>query len=354
LFFKSRYLEVVLVPVALHIGVSKCGSSAIQTAFSNAPFLGCGKEGSNQYIALKKNGGLLHGADMARLAPTTSAGYINSCLAKDLVLTSSTDLKKLRHKLGRLAGDSERLVMSNEGWFNDYKLFHEYRLLTKLDLDCEVIAYIRPPIDWLNSAWWQWGAWSNVDFEQWVEEAMPRMRWQNRLVRWHGIKAVSKITIRLQPKDIVADFCSVLGVPPIQSNRSNTSLPASVLRLYQRQAQLRPSAHESGNDFVFSRHLKALEGRTPWVLTPGIIKRVLAATRKSNEAILHCLDEESRTVMENDPRWWDPDAYIHKFTQSALPQVIDPIAIEELAAEALKVIAELDAENRRLRQEQKE
>jgi hypothetical protein len=344
---------MVLVPVMLHIGLSKCGSSAMQTAFSSAPFLGSGKQGSNQYIALKQNGTLLHGEKMVQLAPTRRAGYINSCLARELVLTSDADLKKLRRKLARLAGDSGRLVMSNEGWFNEYQLFHDSRLLTKLGLDCEVIVYIRPPVDWLNSAWWQWGAWSNVDFQQWIDQSMLFIRWHSRLLRWQGIKAVSKITIRLQPRDIVADFCSVLGVPPIQPNRCNTSLPASVLRLYQHHPQLRPSAHESGNDFIFSRHLKALEHRTPWVLTSRIIERVVAATRKSNEAILQCLDDESRTVMENDPRWWDPAAYINKPTQSPLPQTADPIALEELAAEALKVIVRLDDENRRLRQQKK-
>jgi len=48
--------------------------------------------------------------------------------------------------------------------------------------DVELIAFVRPQVKWINSAWWQWGAWdANNDFESWLETAIGACQWFNYL-----------------------------------------------------------------------------------------------------------------------------------------------------------------------------
>ena len=339
----------VVTSAVLHIGAGKCGSSAIQTAFSRQPFLGSDRNGGVQYVVVGPDGSLRAGDAMANSVEGTVEGYFSSVSAKDLAALPSATLDRLARQMANVAGEGGRLVLSHEGWLNEYPVFQKSRLLHKLGLDCEVVVYVRPPVEWLNSAWWQWGAWSGVPFNRWFRHHLERVCWHDRLAHWFGMEHVGRVTLRVLPNDVVSDFCSVLNIPPIQSNRNNTSLPGSVLRLFQRHRELRPGPHDSAIDFVLSRHFGELGDSPPWVLGQKRVAQIMEETRESNLRLLDCLDEVSRIAMRDDPRWWDAKAFADRKRKPAMTQAPDPDALDQLAARALKVIWELDDENRQLR-----
>ena len=227
-------------------------------------------------------------------------GCSTSVNAKAIASISPLKLKGLSKQLSEVSGAGGRVVLSYEGWINDSEIFNKSRILSKSKVKSEVICYIRPPVEWINSAWWQWGAWAEVPFQYWINGTLRYACWYDRVMAWNEVDGVEKVTVHLLPKDIVSDFCQILGIPPIQTSRSNAGLPASVLRLYQKSKQLRSGPHNSAIDFMLAHYLKESGDPALWVLGPKLIDKMIFRTRESNLKLLEMLRKEPRVEMEHD------------------------------------------------------
>jgi len=259
-------------------------------------------------------------------------------------------IRELSDELRLISGGADRILLSNEGWINERRIFEQSGLLGRLGLNVTVVAYVRPPVEWLNSAWWQWGAWSGIPLDEWLGHHLAKVRWYELISSWIGQANVEKVIVRLLTSDVVNDFCDVIQVPRLPSTRSNRGLPGTVLRLYQRHRELRPSPHDSAGDFVFAKHLGHLpDDPTPWVMGPYRIRRVLEATAESNKRLLELLDDDARKSMESDARWWDEVAYAEKKKSSEGQIELTTRQLEKIAVAALSSIRELENENRDLR-----
>ncbi|NOY61910.1 MAG: hypothetical protein GXP10_01940 [Gammaproteobacteria bacterium] len=335
----------------IHIGAGKCGSSALQTVLSQDFKFEGGGNGLVEYAAVRPDGLLLSGEGMLKLAASNPYGYCSSVNAAEIASLSRSKRKVLAKRLSGVCGSSGCVVLSNEGWINESELFKSSDVLQSLKLKCHAVCYVRPPVEWINSAWWQWGAWTGAPFPRWLNGNLMHVRWFEKIEKWQDVKGVEKLTVRLLPKDIVSDFCGVLGVRSPQENRSNVSLPASVLRLYQRHRYLRPDPHSSAIDFVLARYLNGgVNDPTPWVLGPKVIERIIEKTRQSNLRLLTLLDENSKAKIKEDPRWWDPTAFSFRQKEPPMAKKVNPEKLEAIAVQALRAIWELDQENRQLRQ----
>jgi hypothetical protein len=312
--------------------------------------LGSSNDVRTRYVALRHEAPSLHGRDLKSGAANTPWGYVSSVSAGLLSGLPDSALQAIRKELIDISGGRDRIMLSNEGWINEYEIFEGSGLLPALGLNCTVVVYVRPPVEWLNSAWWQWGAWAGVSLDQWLNAHLAKVRWHDLIVPWKSLPGVERVIVRLLPSDVIADFCNVIGIPPIPGKRSNSGLPGTILRLYQRHRELRKSSHDSANDFVLSRHFGHIANDpTPWVIGPYKIKKIVESTRKSNTDLMNLLDADSRASMENDPRWWDAAAFADK-KKSALSVENLPLArLEEIAVAALSSIRELEGENRSLR-----
>jgi len=256
----------------------------------------------------------------------------------------------MSRELRLLTDSNDRVLLSNEGWINEYKTFEKSDLLTKLGLTCTVIVYVRPPVEWLNSAWWQWGAWSGTPLDKWLNANLEKVQWHDLIAPWKNLQGVEKVSVRLLPLDVVTDFYNAIEVPPIPSKRSNSGLPGTILRLYQRHPGLRKSPHDSAGDFVFSKYFGHIaDDPTPWVLGPYMIKKILESTRESNTKLMGLLDEESRALMENDSRWWDAAAFSDKKKSPPTVENLSPPRLEEILVTAMRSIRKLEDENRELK-----
>jgi len=340
----------VVIEAVLHIGAGKCGSSALQTMLGQHPVLGDTQGIKTHYVAIKKDGALLHGEALSHQAKALPWGYMASVNASLLAELPDAQIKKLSGDVRAISGDVDRLLLSNEGWINDCKIFQESNLLDRLGFNTSIVAYVRPPVEWLNSAWWQWGAWSGVPFERWLDYELLRVRWFDLIEPWLGLKNVDKVIVRLLPSDVISDFCDVINVPRLPSERRNRGLPGTLLRIYQRHRELRKTPHDSAGDFVFAEHLGHLSNDpTPWVMGPYRIRKILAETKGSNLRLLSMLDEESGKHMEEDGKWWDESAYADR--QKSFEGQVDLSAthLEQIAVAALTSLLELKNENRSLR-----
>jgi hypothetical protein len=335
----------------LHVGMPKCGSSALQTALSRHDETLNRRTSASRYVVLDSKGEILTGDALRSDALGTPSGYLASTQTKHLERFGPNVFDRLRTQLKNAVAGWDRLIMSNEEWGNEHGAFSQGRYLERLGLDCEIVLYVRPQVAWCNSAWWQWGAWKPEPSIHWVLDQLPRIQWFDVVKKWQLVPGVSKVTVRLLPENVIEDFCSHARINLSRELTSNTSLPASILRLYQRHRQLRPRPHTSANDFVLSRLLQ-LQGQTaPWVLELNLVKQILEECRDSNLQLLELLGESQGASMRDDPAWWSHEFYAARLCEPWQPIAPDANNLDLLAATALQALVDLDTQHRQLANE---
>jgi hypothetical protein len=288
----------------LHIGFGKCGSSALQHFLSEHPTLS--SEGSKfEYIALADNGHLLRGRRLMRLARLHPGGYENSTT----LISSLASKPKCGAALNEILAKGINIIMSHEYWAHQWNAFAKSGLLGNLARPVIVVAYVRPQVEWLNSAWWQWFYWGNQfttpeDFV--LSPRAGEMDWSANLQQWRTLPNVVRVIPRLLAADVVTDFLSQLGVclpeGADEKNTVNTTLTLPMLTAIKKVAGLR-GVHNSGVDFYLQRYAPIL-GKKPWAIPPNLASRIIERMTLSNERLMEMLDPESRQIMAEDPRWW--------------------------------------------------
>lgn len=327
----------------LHVGMPKCGSSALQTAFSHAL-----PDEHACYVVIRADGTVLSGSKVKWLAETSATGYVPSANGERLAELSCGVKRKVRNALQLLDQDGQQLILSNEAWGNQYNLFAEQKVLLDLGLQCEVVLYVRPQVVRMNSAWWQWGAWSGKGFADWLENELPRADWHHVAASWAKVPGVTGVRVRLLPEDVVSDFFRMLDLMPPAATRSNASLPAELLRFFQMYPRLRSGPHRSEIEFALARHLRFGGNKTPWVMDTASVNWVIEHYRESNLRLLDLLDSDQKQQMEADPAWWDLFSYANRECSSPDIEPISQDKVEELAAAALEAVLDLDRANREL------
>jgi hypothetical protein len=258
-------------------------------------------------------------------------------------------IASLRQQFADLLAGGFTPILSWEDWINEAGLFSELRILPRLGLNAKVIVFVRPQIPWINSAWWQWGAWSGLDFERWLSSrAMAMLGWAELIESWQAVPGVESVDVYAATRDVVATFYRAIEAEPPGSDISNISLDAAILRFFQRNSEFRPHEHASQIDFVLQRCLAAGAKRTPWIIPQAKIAELIDYFRPSNERLLSLLSPDERRLIENDPGWWDADAYRDREAVPPGPIEAELGDIEDLARRAIEAVMTLDAQVRRL------
>lgn len=333
----------------LHIGGAKCGSSALQTTFSLTDWDNA--DSALVYAALHPVHGIVQGLPMRVHALRAPHGYAASPHAEDLAAAAPDQRQAMFQALRSLAAGPRRVILSNENWLPRAGHFVTQGLLDEIGLPFEIFAVVRPQVEFMNSGWWQWGAWEGLSLEDWVRKMINGARWARHLDLWQSHPNFREAKVRLLSKDIVGDFFAAFGAarpPGIESGQVNGSLPGDILRLYQRNRQLRPGPHLPATDFVISR-LGIAGAPTPWVIPSALAEEVIEASRADNERLLAMLPEDEAARMRANPAWWSAEAFADKPLQSPLPQEPDAAALDRLCAGLVEALVRQDQELRQLR-----
>jgi hypothetical protein len=343
---RMQHIECVF-----HVGMPKCGSSALQSALSNHPAIKNQAGRKLKYVAIRSNGDVIAGEALKALASVSAVGYIPSVRASRFKAFSRNQLTQIAEQLQVLSSDGSLLILSNEAWGNQVLEFADLDLFEHLGLTVEVVMYVRPQVEWFNSAWWQWGAWSGRTLDRWMNAHRHKVSWFETYQAWSKVAGVSKVTIRLLPKDIVADFYTLLNAPEPLALESNKSLPSSVLRLFQKHRSLRQNAHASDIEFVLARHLNLSAGATPWILSLERMANVLSENLESNQKLMSVLERDQKAVMQNNQAWWNAEHYQHKALQSFEKVDLAQDDVENIAVSSIKALVALDEKYRTLQKQ---
>ena len=290
----------------IHIGAGKCGSSAIQSALSQTPRIVSADGETINYVSWWKthedSGRLLYGRKLSRATRFSKHGYSsapgnNEPNQVGLFFDAIKQSRRLR---------TASSIVSHESWIQDAQL------ITSHTADFEqvnALAFVRPPIPWLNSAYWQWGHWSGFNFPKW-NKVRGKWNMSEHLGQWAD-QLGGHLTVRPAGKDVFEGLNDFVCAKPEAQLKSidkgtNQSSPRALLRVLFRNRHLRPSAHDGSIEFVLSRWCD-FSGLAPaWAVTPNALsmlaKRYDPIIKSFFDAFPDCAAR-----CENDPNWLTPE-----------------------------------------------
>jgi hypothetical protein len=216
-----------------HVGAGKTGTSSIQETLrlNREKLLSQGV----WYLGL-----MLEYAPVVRYPWQCAGGFslLNSqseeTIAKEFFEIIDESLTQIR-----LTG-LHTVILSNESFFHKIPSIHEtvQKLCTK-GWEIDLVAYVRRHDAWAKSAYIQWG----LNHKSYVGELKPFNEWIKRsphffghsLIAWSSITGLNCNFRNFDSvKDVVDDFCAIVGLPVSELSRQHINIQPSPEELFLR------------------------------------------------------------------------------------------------------------------------
>ena len=336
----------------LHLGAPKCGSSSLQMALSATPNIRSGSGRDYRYIArlphrfrLLPMGRTIGGRAVRTAARLSKVGY---CAWTDpLRFPDDGYWSDMR----RVIEDGRRKdfipVLSQEAWVHRPRLFAEH-LFSAPHVRGLAIVFVRPPLEFLNATYWQWGVWSGLDFRTWLQKRR-RYRIGTCMRAWSRIPRVS-LRVLSAKEDVVQAFSSVLGVPLPPGARGNPSCPPALMGFLLRNRRFRPAAHHVGVEFCFGRWCRPPGPERLWAPRPDDLKLVRSDLEAEVDRLLGAVPPADAEALRADPSWTDVDSGLERTRVGPLDDSRSLAMLHEALRRGLEACcAAADLETPRLR-----
>lgn len=317
----------------IHVGMPKCGSSAIQTLLSDSVFYEDNQ--STVYVAIDQFGDLVYGDKLFAQAKKSIFQYSSSVEISHLLKLEQIKKIDILNRLEFLFQTFQTIVISNEGWGvrpNEVNQFFETVFLTK-SFDVHIIGFIRPQVEWFNSAWWQWGAWTNHSFDYWLERTISEPSWLKHIEIWNSFKWVSNTHFLLLNSNMIKNFLSLIGVQNSKylTTTSNQSSCELLLRFFQLNREFREHAHASGKEFALNRWLDFEDKTTPFIINKSNIEKIIFFHQNENKQLIQHLSKEDQELLLNEnSKWFSSFSFKDKNILQASPRNITDMEYQTL------------------------
>jgi len=306
---------MAIAPVILHLGAIKTGSSALQHDLTWRPRRPIGDGGTGgwcEYVSLDGSGSLLRGGALEAHAATFAAHYSMSPTIPDFLALDPGRLGESIATLKGMCAAGIRPILSCELWLHaDEEAVRRFAGL--LGLPIHAVAYVRDPMSWMQSLYWQRRRREPRPMREWMAEWLPWSRWADHAAVWRRVPEMVRLDIRLVDGDVPGDFAKLVGcAPPERVERRNSAISGEFARFIERHS-LTPSMSVSEARFAWERWTAAagISDRfepAPAVFTPEEMETIVAGTIDASRALLEMVDDATRARMTADPRWWSAAA----------------------------------------------
>jgi hypothetical protein len=314
-------------PIVLHVGGMKTGSSALQYDLTWQPVRSAvnAREPAYEYVSLLPSQ-TLRAAQLQQHAANFAAHYSMSTQIHSLLEQPAEGLAAGLAGLERVHQDGRVPILSYETWLTAAP--DDIHAFTRtLGGQIRVVAYVRPPVQWLASLFYQRDYTREINFTRfltWISKAC----WVDSLDNWKSAPFVERVEVRLHGPDICTDFCRLLECEPSgQTGRHNRSLPAVAAELLERY---QPPANFSLSEAKFAlwRWLPANSpladqlAPAPFPFDQHQVTQIIAETRCASMRLLESCDAATRQAIEADARWWSDDPEVHGLATATQPAVL--------------------------------
>lgn len=298
----------------LHVGHSKCASSTVQSFLSLYPdhALADGR-GMLRYVAIVRDGRMLHSDALTTFAAMQARRYCNttSRFLSDPALFASG-----WQQIADFAGPDDTILISCEGWaYHSFLTPEVVANIGRLPLRPDVFFLTRPPVDWVNAAWWQWGVWE----DRTLQDALAQYAGINFLEsvqHWEAVENIGTLglfDISQGPLESLARFARLELDGPIEFESVNTATDYDLLRHLARHPSIYQRTKSSPQtEFLLNHLVKADRRPLPFVVPRHMAHDILERTQQDNRALIGRLSANGRPMPPEVARKYvDPTAYDH-------------------------------------------
>jgi hypothetical protein len=273
--------------IIIHAGFAKCGSASIRTAlFQNFRELQ-----KHDVFAFDK--GLRIARKAADLVGTPIWSLVEARKKSENLAQRLADeiASVIKHKTYHLA------ILSAENLANPGM----NELFAGLDsqFDVWVVFYIRPQLEWIPSAWKQWGLKQGVPLSNFVSQCINAYRPSFKLAidAWKSALPAAKVQVRFLIPELlhggnpVQDFFKLIGLPEdrydLESEPRNPSLDVSILHVLSKNPHLFSGPHDNSLMLALTRALsKKFRSKNIQMLSPEQEIRIEECFRDENLSLL--------------------------------------------------------------------
>ena len=279
----------------IHAGFAKCGSASIRTAlFQN-------------FRKLQKDNVFVFDKDL-RIA-RTAADLIGTPIwcfeqarkhSENLTRRLSAEIAPLLRRKGQHLAILSAENLANPGMAD---------LLAGLDSQCDVsvIFYLRPQLQWIPSAWKQWGLKMGASLSDFVAQCVDTRTpaFKRDIESWKSTLPAANIHVRFLIPELLAggnpapDFFNLLGLSEkgyeFESEARNPSLDVSVLHVLSKNPHLFSDAHDNSLTLPLTRVLsKKFRSTNIQMLSAEQEARIEECFRDENRWLLntYCSDAD--------------------------------------------------------------
>lgn len=319
--------------IFLHIGHGKCASSSIQQYFSNNH-----TQDGFAYGCLREDGSIEVGEGLKNKAKIEPTGYQNSI---DFKKIDSKDWKlNLLKSIDVLSSEFDSLLMSNETW--NWELDNEIFKFIVDSFYVEIIYIVRPPVQWINSAWWQWGNWGKEGLDSFVNKNLAKL-WLENYNKMQSFGKIGKIHLLSLNSNIMEDVLNILRLKASydKSKVTNGASSRELLSFMSMNRELRKGPHDSAKEFILNKYLK-YRSRSDWVLSHENVQSILDLNKSSSLELSKYIENED--VLDNK-FWWDVSAYKNEKMNRNVE--LTKAELNDLLLESYNIILSLDGELKR-------
>lgn len=257
----------------LHIGAAKCASSSLQSylseKFVSNDFQTSPYAGRYKYLSVFADGRVGDGL----------ASYPFAEIAAQPLAIFEAALAQLE--------PGQSAIMSCEGWGPEIMQLDLAAVFARLNVALEIFCVVRPPIEWINSGWWQWGVWSGQSIADWVQQAIPNTLyadWLQAYARLPGLQRLEVVDLSQQP---LARFKAFLGVDDDWDQRVNVAThPALLEHLIKFKEHYQRLPHDSSVERRLNSLLKLPSARVAMALNQEMRSSILVQTQASARRLL--------------------------------------------------------------------
>ncbi len=273
--------------IIIHAGFAKCGSASIRTALFN------------NFRKLRQDNVFVFDKDL-RIART----------ATDLIGTPIWFLERARQKSENLTQSVGKEISAVSRHTGDYVAILSAEnlanpgmaeLFAGLDnhLDMHVVFYLRPQLQWIPSAWKQWGLKTGVPLSDFVSRCIDNHTptFKQGIETWKAALPIAKIHVRFLIPELLAggnppqDFFNMLGLSgkgyEFESDARNPSLDVSVLHALSKNPHLFSDIHDNNLTLALTRTLsKKFRSTNIEMLSPEQEAKIEECFRDENLCLL--------------------------------------------------------------------
>lgn len=307
--------------LVLHVGVGKCASSTLQSYLSNFPILSTDRPigGVVRYVAANKLGTILHGSNLTQALTGNPYGYLSSA---DNVLSDKAAFLAAMAGIASVCGPDDTVVLSCENWsILGFVTPQVEDIINSSPVPVDVFMLTRPPVDWVNAAWWQWGAWSEKNASDSLN-SLEKINFLKSLDQWRKIGKVERVAVHDVSQGPLETFLSFVGaseLAPVWGKRLNAASDFDVLRhLIRNKDHYSRTIHNPATEFRLNALILGSRVHLPFIVSRPMAREMIARDRADNEALITLMQQRGALLSDDVKR-----RYLEAMPYDHLPDALD-------------------------------